>query len=529
MQKYLVSILTLILMLLLVACGSSELEDTGDGSIPQSQVIELQPTHTNYTRDFNSATNKIIIFGDIMFQIPKGWTVVESTDTLLQINGISESQAGPMWLELLSTGMTESDLASDACQQAILDVYIGMMEESFDDVKVTNSSYDVQSQLYFMSIEASVHNTPAKCGGCAFVEQGNLYVYLVPFMDGDEYDYSLDVQEVIKTVSPLGENGNKIDFSSVKVVSYDSVIAGNHSGEIIGLEAVIGICEYYDLLESYWFDLWYWSDQKQEYVNGEGFVINTDDGYSDLAIEPLWVFDSGDKIKIVLEVGKDNSFSPSDCIGFALVEKGDLDSYDLSNGAEGEDDKLTETTDNSHPNISDIAVRFETDYIEGDRLHIAVFTKNNSDETFSGNIYVTFYSTDGKDCIGSDTIIVDELLPGRESWADIAVDAYSGTPKMTVDFSEVLFIPIKEIATEIDADATEKTKSSYYWNFDGVSWYNDITTIVVYTDGTCVVTVQQDTKENGQFYAAAIWSCGNNYGVKTVQVVDPNGTILAVY
>lgn len=158
-----------------------------------------------------------------------------------------------------------------------------------------------------------------------------------------------------------------------------------------------------------------------------------------------------------------------------------------------------------------------------------MFTKNNSEEVFAGNVYVTFYSADGKDRLGSDTIIVDELLPGRESWADIIVDVYRGTPKMTVDFSEVSFTPIKEITAEIDANATEKTKSSYYWNFDGVSWYNDITDIVVYTDGTCVVTVKKETKENGQFYAATIWSCGNDYGVEEVQVVDPDGKILAVY
>ncbi len=183
----------------------------------------------------------------------------------------------------------------------------------------------------------------------------------------------------------------------------------------------------------------------------------------------------------------------------------------------------------STANTSDIDVRFETDYIDGDRLHITVFTKNNSEETFSGNVYVTFYSADGKDRLGSDTIIVNELLPGRESWADIVVDSYRDTPKMTVDFSEVSFIPVKEVTAEVDSDATEKTKSSYYWNFDGVSWYNDITDIVVYTDGTCVVTVKKETKENGQFYAATIWSCGNDYGVEGVQVVDPDGKILAVY
>lgn len=210
----------------------------------------------------------------------------------------------------------------------------------------------------------------------------------------------------------------------------------------------------------------------------------------------------------------------------ATIKKADLTKGPLPE-ENTEENKLSNT--GSTANTSDIDVRFETDYIDGDRLHITVFTKNNTEETFSGSVYVTFYSADGKDRLGSDTIIVDELLPGRESWSDIVVDAYRGTPKMTVDFSEVSFIPVKEVTAEVDANATEKTKNSYYLNFDGVSWCNDITNIVVYTDGTCIVTVKKDTKESGQFYAATIWSCGNDYGVEEVQVVDPDGKFLAVY
>ncbi|MBQ3094936.1 MAG: hypothetical protein IJC53_00685 [Clostridia bacterium] len=178
---------------------------------------------------------------------------------------------------------------------------------------------------------------------------------------------------------------------------------------------------------------------------------------------------------------------------------------------------------------SDIAVRFETDYIDGDRLHITVFTKNNSEEVFAGNVYVTFYSADGKDRLGSDTIIVDALLPGRENWADVIVDAYRGTPKMTVDYSEVSFTPISEVIAEVDSAVTKKIKNNYDFNFLGVSWHKDITDIVAYKNGTCVVVLKNNPKENGQFYASTIWSCGNDHGVDTVQVVDAKGTIIAVY
>ena len=528
MKKSLAFVLTVLMMLFLVACGSSESKDTDNSSIPSPEDLGLQTTNTNYTRDFDSTTNQTITFGDIMFQIPKGWSTGDSTDVAIQINGLSESQAGPMWLELLDSGMSEDDLASAACQQAISDAYVGMMEQSFDNVKVTNSNYNSQSQLYFMNIEASAYNIPAECGVCAFVEQGNLYVYLVPFMEGDEYDYSLDVQEIVKSVSAVDQADDAFDFSTVPTATYDSIVSGNHTGEIVCIEAIISAYEYDDSLEMYEFDLWYWSDKENRYIQDEGCFIFADD-YSAEAIEPLKTFDDGDKIRMVLEVYADDSFGPSGYVWSELIEKGELSDVGIPSSPEDNQSTTDHGADISTADTSDIAVRFETDYIDGDRLHITVFTKNNSDETFTGNVYVTFYSADGKDRLGSDTIIVDELLPGRESWADIIVDVYRGTPKMTVDFSEVSFTPIKEITAEIDTDATEKTKSSYYWNFDGVSWYNDITDIVVYTDGTCVVTVKKETKENGQFYAATIWSCGNDYGVEEVQVVDPDGKILAVY
>ncbi len=528
LKRITMCLLAIVMVLSLVACGSSESKDD-NSSTPTPEDLGLQPTNTNYTRDFDTATNQTISFRDITFQIPKDWSVVDEEDGAMYIQGKEESQLGWMCIELLAENVRENDLAGEALQAEIINAYSQTFGEVFDSFEVTNASYDSQSQLFFGNYEGSINGVTASFGICSFVVNGSLFNYVIPFADGDNYKYSLDVQEVVKSVSSLGtgSNDDEIDFSSVEVVSYDSIIAGKHSGKIVGLEAVIGTCEYYELLESYWFDLWYWSDQKQEYVNDEGFVINTDDGYSDLAIEPLRIFDCGDKIKMILEVEKDNSFAPSThCIWFSLIGKGDLEDYDLPEESESDNEKDIGAGDSD---ISDIAVRFETDYIDGDRLHITVFTKNNSEEVFAGNVYVTFYSADGKERLGSDTIIVDELLPGRESWADIIVDAYRGTPKMTVDFSEVSFTPIKEVVSEIDLDSTEKTKSSYYWNFDGVSWYNDITDIAVYENGTCVVVLKDNPKEGGQFYASTIWSCGNDHGVDTVQVVDAKGTIIAVY
>ena len=191
--------------------------------------------------------------------------------------------------------------------------------------------------------------------------------------------------------------------------------------------------------------------------------------------------------------------------------------------------EITTSSDTESTQTSLIQVRFELDYIDVDRLHLTVFTKNNSEQIFNGNVHVVFYSMDGKTRLGSDTIFVDDALPGQESWAKVTIDAYYGTPRMEVSFSEVSFSQVDAITSSIDSSATEKTKNNYYWGFFETSWYADITDIIVYTDGSCIVHVKSTTKENGQFYAATIWGCGKDYGVKTVRVIDPNGTVLSVF
>lgn len=183
----------------------------------------------------------------------------------------------------------------------------------------------------------------------------------------------------------------------------------------------------------------------------------------------------------------------------------------------------------SEPSIEDIGVRFIVDSVDNNRLHLKVYTKNDSGEIFSGNVYVIFYSADGEDKLGSDTIFFEGLQPGQESWANVTIDMYRGTPKMVVDFSEVTFIPLEQITGEIDQEISKKVKRSYELNFEGVSWYNDIIKIEAYTDGNCVVTIVNNPKEGGQFYANVIWQCGEQHGIDTVKVVDMSGNVKALY
>lgn len=72
-----------------------------------------------------------------------------------------------------------------------------------------------------------------------------------------------------------------------------------------------------------------------------------------------------------------------------------------------------------------------------------------------------------------------------------------------------------------------KTKNSVRLNFDIASWYKYIKSIKVYTDGTCEVIVTPSSDDT--VIASSVWSCGHEYGVKSVKVIDQSGKMLAVF
>ena len=207
-------------------------------------------------------------------------------------------------------------------------------------------------------------------------------------------------------------------------------------------------------------------------------------------------------------------------------------SFDNNESSMSEDitqEEDTEEENTSYVDATGIEVDFEKDYINEEKLHLSVIIHNKTEGTFSGKVCVSFYSADKKICLGSDTIELDSLFPGYAHRSGVDVLAYNGNPKMTVSLSDVSFAYLEEEPPEVDTVATEKTLNSFRFNFDGVSWYSDITEIVVYSDGCCVATVGNNTEEDGQFYASVIWSCGNKYGVKTVTIVNASGAVLYTY
>lgn len=176
--------------------------------------------------------------------------------------------------------------------------------------------------------------------------------------------------------------------------------------------------------------------------------------------------------------------------------------------------------------LSEIEVYFVEDSEKNDTLFLKVYIKNNSQQIFSGDIHVFFYSA-SKERLGMDMIIVEELKPGKESWANVSIDKYDGTIALETEFSNVVFEAIEDIVSEIDNDITEKIVNSVTINFDVTSWYNDILDIKVYESGTCVVI--SNSIDNNTVIANAVWTCGKEYGITDIQVVDVEGKILVAY
>lgn len=190
---------------------------------------------------------------------------------------------------------------------------------------------------------------------------------------------------------------------------------------------------------------------------------------------------------------------------------------------------LTDSTDDEYLYVdtTKIDVTYKEDYTDEDKMHLKVYVRNNSEQIFSGNIHLYFQSESKK--LGSDTIVVTELLPGRESWSNVIINICSGTIRLKTDFTEVSFVEIDNVVSEVNEEITQKIKNSFRLNFDTTTWYSDVTDITVYSDGNCIVTIQDDRKNESQLYASAIWSCGKEYGVSNVCVVDQKENILCQF
>lgn len=517
MRKYIAFIITMVMLFSMAACSSQGQQTPDDGTTPSTessttlpQETEKEPVQPQKPFDPHDPDQPelIAVRNALASTIKEHGFPFEVDMTMVGMGSVNDSE------DSFSFNLEYNDIV----RTQILEITVYALDEKMQKGFEVYLNPDCEEAVLKEAVLCSIL---AIAPDLEIAQAENFYVEMT---DGYNWEGRSNVIEVNGYNLHISEgallrsgSGGYRGYPMLHVVAQSDLLPQHATSEYMSISS-----------EMKSRDLAYFTGVvKSAYEDGYSYIMEVS---SDDAVCGIYYME--DKFAGCFEAGQTYTFYGQ----FA----GARDGFEYSIKLDGfEIGKVTPDTSNADDNesnskisdadTSDIAVRFETDYIDGDRLHITVFTKNNSDEIFAGNIYVTFYSADGKDRLGSDTIIVDELLPGRESWADVIVDAYRGTPKLTVDYSEVSFTPMTEVIAEIDADATDKIKSSYYWNFDGVSWYKDITDIVAYKNGTCVVVLKDNPKEGGQFYASTIWSCGNDYGVDTVQVVDAKGTIIAVY
>ena len=131
------------------------------------------------------------------------------------------------------------------------------------------------------------------------------------------------IPDIVDYIYTRAEEANKTAIPNAKLVTYDSIVEGCHTNELVALEAVICSYQYETIGYKGYYDigLAYWSDEKNKLVYDEfpGSVCVED--IKPDAAKQLSSFDVGDKIKIILRVYEDDSFGLSGYIWADLIEK----------------------------------------------------------------------------------------------------------------------------------------------------------------------------------------------------------------
>lgn len=180
----------------------------------------------------------------------------------------------------------------------------------------------------------------------------------------------------------------------------------------------------------------------------------------------------------------------------------------------------------------DIEVSFERQNIkEGKKELVKVYVNNRSSRKFSGNVYIAFYSTVGSKSLGSDTLIVDELLPGGQTWANVYIKEYDGTIKSAVNIYDAAFEDITVGFDDYDVKRTEEILTEYKesfgasYGYPATEWFENVKDLKAYDDGSVVITLEPST-DNDVLICSAILFLDDS--IKSVTAIDKTGKVLSV-
>ena len=177
--------------------------------------------------------------------------------------------------------------------------------------------------------------------------------------------------------------------------------------------------------------------------------------------------------------------------------------------------------------VDGIEITYTKDSVlDGDKQLIKVQFKNTTGKVFTGDIRVEFFNAQKSKFYGGELFLVRDLQPGAQSFGSLEIDHVSGPLLMVPEFSDVSFQEVASKESTVDEDVTGKLQRSYQFNFEGVDWYEKVLSITAYEDGTAAIVV--DPSDEDSFLGNTILSCGKDYGITSVTVLDQSGKILAI-
>ena len=168
-----------------------------------------------------------------------------------------------------------------------------------------------------------------------------------------------------------------------------------------------------------------------------------------------------------------------------------------------------------------------------------VTIRNNSDSIFDGMIHVRFTTADGTS-VGSDTIFVEQLSPGRDTYARIDLDATEGV-RGAYEFGVYSFEEMADSADPVlDEDLSAQLAAAFEGSFGGAgnpeyatSWYKYLTGVSVYTASAgnrAVVTVTPGDQDGIEMICKSLfWNYGDEYGLMSVEAVTEDNESLFLF
>lgn len=170
-----------------------------------------------YTSDFQAETNETVTFRRAELQIPASWSERVLDDTLyVSPDGavpdrLEEAQVitvRPVSLEIPEGGLAESDF-QDAAADTFFSTYRG--GGKYLDFTVIQKEYvaaqDGSPDLLLCAFEAVRDDVRVSRSAGFFIAGGELYVLEVPWSENDRYNYTGDVDCILRSVTAAPEPG----------------------------------------------------------------------------------------------------------------------------------------------------------------------------------------------------------------------------------------------------------------------------------------------------------------------------------